>query len=417
MGDSMVTVPRPAVNERGLGNRRGQETRQRVLSVAAELFAANGYHGTGMSELGRAAKLGRGALYHHISTKEELLFEITMAPLAALLAVGEAIEESPRGPEDKLRALSRTLLEDIAASLPAYTVSMREMRSLSGARAQALIDARNAYEAVWRRVMEDGVRQRVFRAADPVTVRALLGMHNYSYLWLRPDGPRTPAQLSELLSDIALNGISEAPFDGKKLKASDLPPLPRPVAEAGTRERILQVATELFAEHGYHGTGMAQLSDATGLGSGALYYHIVSKEDLLYEISSRHVGAMIEYGEAVLETDLPPAQKLHAISRGLVTTIAERKAEVTVFFREVRSLQGQRYEQLLALRDRYEHIWMSVLKQGVAAGQFRRADRLTVKALLGLHNYSYLWLDQRGEVAPRTVADRFTRLALKGVGR
>src|SRR5436309_3637837 len=61
------------------------------------------------------------------------------------------------------------------------------------------------------------------------------------------------------------------------------------LAKSSRREEILQIAARLFAENGYHGTGIAELGEAVGLGKGALYHHIGSKEDLLYEISSRHV--------------------------------------------------------------------------------------------------------------------------------
>lgn len=185
--------------------------------------------------------------------------------------------------------------------------------------------------------------------------------------------------------------------------------------QGATKERILRVAAELFARKGYHATGMAELGEAIGLGRGALYYHIGSKEGLLYEISVRHVEQMVSYGEELLTSRLTPEERFRRLSRQLMRTIADNLPELTVFFREVHSLSGQRNERLLALRDRFEEIWLQILQEGVEQGRFQIADPLAVKGILGLHNYSYLWLDPKGALAPEQIADRFSDMILHGL--
>lgn len=185
--------------------------------------------------------------------------------------------------------------------------------------------------------------------------------------------------------------------------------------QGATKERILRVAAELFARKGYHATGMAELGEAIGLGRGALYYHIGSKEGLLYEISVRHVEQMVSYGEELLTSRLTPEERFRRLSRQLMRTIADNLPELTVFFREVHSLSGQRNERLLALRDRFEDIWLQILQEGVEQGRFQIADPLAVKGILGLHNYSYLWLDPKGALAPEQIADRFSDMILHGL--
>lgn len=181
------------------------------------------------------------------------------------------------------------------------------------------------------------------------------------------------------------------------------------------KERILRVAAELFARNGYHATGMSQLGAAVGLGRGALYHHIGSKEDLLFEISSRHVGEMVAFGEALLKEPISADEKFWRLSRRLMRTIADNLPELTVFFREVRSLTGERHEKLLALRDRFESIWVEVVSEGADQGTFARGDPLMVKGILGLHNYSYLWLDPQGKLTPEEIADLFCDLTLYGL--
>src|SRR3989442_12542030 len=105
------------------------------------------------------------------------------------------------------------------------------------------------------------------------------------------------------------------------------------LAKSSRREEILQIAARLFAENGYHGTGIAELGEAVGLGKGALYHHIGSKDDLLYEISSRHVIEMVAFGEQLLASDISPLEKFRRLTRRLMRTIADNLPQRTGFFR------------------------------------------------------------------------------------
>ena len=134
------------------------------------------------------------------------------------------------------------------------------------------------------------------------------------------------------------------------------------VVESGTKERILRIAAELFSTRGYHATGMAELEKATGLGRGALYHHIGSKEELLFEITSRYLRVLIAAGVPLSETDLPAEEKFRRFSSIVMQAIVNHLAEMTVCFREVHSVTGERQMELLDLHRRYEQIWSAILK-------------------------------------------------------
>jgi TetR/AcrR family transcriptional regulator, cholesterol catabolism regulator len=182
-----------------------------------------------------------------------------------------------------------------------------------------------------------------------------------------------------------------------------------------TQDRILRVAAEVFARKGYHGTGVAELGEAAGLKRGALYYHIGSKEDLLYNLSKRHVEEALERGKAVVESDLHPVDKLRALAREHVQTIAARRDEVTVVLREMHALTGKRARQLAKLRDEHQSLFAQVLQEGVDQGVFRSADHVTVLGVLGMFNWTYVWFDpEKGPLSPEQVADKLTDLAVYG---
>jgi AcrR family transcriptional regulator len=56
---------------------------------------------------------------------------------------------------------------------------------------------------------------------------------------------------------------------------------------ASTRERILDVALELFSDQGYDGTSLREIAERLGVTKAALYYHFASKEDILMALHMR----------------------------------------------------------------------------------------------------------------------------------
>jgi AcrR family transcriptional regulator len=78
----------------------------------------------------------------------------------------------------------------------------------------------------------------------------------------------------------------------------ELEPASRPDAgPRDTRQRILDVALELFIEQGYDGTSLRQIAERLGVTKAALYYHFASKEDLLLALHMR----LHEFGKEALE--------------------------------------------------------------------------------------------------------------------
>ncbi|GAA2031768.1 TetR/AcrR family transcriptional regulator [Yaniella flava] len=182
-----------------------------------------------------------------------------------------------------------------------------------------------------------------------------------------------------------------------------------------TKQRILRTAAELFSQNGYHATGLSELGDAVNLGRGALYYHIGSKEQLLYDLSVRHVQEMVDYGESLVNTPLPVEERFRRLSRKLMRVIADNRQEWTVYFREAHALSGRRSEKVRDLRSRFASVWRTLLNEGQSTGDFYQVDSLTVQAVLGMHNYSYLWINPDGHKSPEEIADHFCDILLHGI--
>ncbi|MDF3312314.1 TetR/AcrR family transcriptional regulator [Rhodococcus sp. T2V] len=189
--------------------RIGVESRQRIMHAAAKLFAENGYHGTGVEEISKETQLGKGALYHHIGNKEAVLFEICHTRMADLLTQSGRVLAMDSSYQERFRELMRVALRNIADNVVEWTVSFQEFKALTGQRRVVIQEARERYESMVVEVLEGGARAGEFRVLDPLVTKGILGLYNYSYSWIRPDGDRTPEEIADLFSDSLLEGVLE----------------------------------------------------------------------------------------------------------------------------------------------------------------------------------------------------------------
>lgn len=206
-----MTETDPAVTRRLRSRARFEKRQQEIVDIAAGLFAERGYHATTVDDLTAATGLQRGGLYHYIGSKEALLFGIHERFIKPLLEAAREIERQEPDPEERVRALARALMRDIAEYQPRVTVFLQEwriIRSVDTTRAAELVDARRAFEAVVDRALADGIASGAFAIANPRLAKlAFLGMFNYSYQWYRGDGGVGPDEVADAFCDIFLPGI------------------------------------------------------------------------------------------------------------------------------------------------------------------------------------------------------------------
>lgn len=179
---------------------------------------------------------------------------------------------------------------------------------------------------------------------------------------------------------------------------------------------IVDTSATVFAQNGYHATGIVELCEVNGLGKGAFYHYIGSKEALLAAIHDRVMDEVILGAERVAEAGGSPSTQLAALGAELLDVIFRYPDHVWVFLHEFPALTGERAERFRGRRRAYERQVESVLQAGIDAGEFRDVDpRLTALAWLGMHNYTYLWLKVDGKLAAHDVAKPFADLFLRGI--
>lgn len=181
-------------------------------------------------------------------------------------------------------------------------------------------------------------------------------------------------------------------------------------------ETIVDTSAEVIARRGYHATGIAELCEANGLGKGALYHYIGSKEDLLVAIHDRIMNVVLQGADRVATEGGDARHRLVRLGEELLDVIGRYPHHVAVTLHEFGALTGEHAAHSRQLRRRYEEQIERVIADGIASGEFRPVDpRLTALAWLGMFNYTYRWLSGNGALSASQVAAAFTDLVLAGL--
>src|SRR5207253_7516979 len=163
-----------------------------IADTSAQVFARRGYHATGIAELCVANELGKGALYHYIGSKEELLAAIHDRVMDEVMLSADRVAQAGGSAAEQLTMLGDELLDVIARYPDHVWVFLHEFPALTGDRAEQFRRRRREFERRVEAILQAGIDAGEFRDVDVrLTTLAWLGMHNYTYLWLKAKGPRS----------------------------------------------------------------------------------------------------------------------------------------------------------------------------------------------------------------------------------
>ena len=185
------------------------KTRERVYKVAAEVFHRRGYDNTSMSDVASAAGLTKAGLYHHISSKESLLYTILDSGLDLTEFFVTRPTESITDPLERLTTMIelhlRLVLEERNLEV---TGLLHECRTLSRADRAKLNRRKKNYVRMTTAIVAAVLRKYNVKGVDAkVAAFALLGMLNWTYQWYTPRGKSSRAEISRTFQKLFVQGL------------------------------------------------------------------------------------------------------------------------------------------------------------------------------------------------------------------
>jgi TetR/AcrR family transcriptional regulator len=183
------------------------------------------------------------------------------------------------------------------------------------------------------------------------------------------------------------------------------------------RAAIREAAAALFAEHGFDGSSMSELAERCVTTKSGLYHYYESKEEVLYDILSDHIGKVLRIvREAAAETcNSDPAQRLELIVTRLLAAYASADHHHKVQLNELGRLPDEQRGTIVAMEREIVRIVADTLAEinPNLAGNKRLLKPVTM-SLFGFLNWHYTWFREDGPITRADYAKLATKLFLDG---
>lgn len=138
-----------------------------------------------------------------------------------------------------------------------------------------------------------------------------------------------------------------------------------------TREKILKVATKLFAKYGFAGTSMDEISERVGIKKASLYHHFPSKQDIYFELVDRVLTEVLNIFQISFSSD-DIVKDSEMFFMKIMDYISNNQDYIKILVRElldenipVRQLSQEYVPKLLDFGEK-------ILNEGVKRGVFRK---------------------------------------------
>jgi AcrR family transcriptional regulator len=180
-----------------------------LLAAAVDVMAVHGYHGSSVRDIAAAAGTSPALLYHHFTSKHDLLATMLDRGLDVLIAVTEdALDLAGNEPADRLRAI-------VAAHVRVHLDSQREsllgnseLRSLEPAALAVVVAKRDVQQRIFERVVRDGVRRGAFATEfPPETARFITSACTAVAAWYHAGGPLAANDIVARYQQVALDAV------------------------------------------------------------------------------------------------------------------------------------------------------------------------------------------------------------------
>jgi AcrR family transcriptional regulator len=183
-------------------------TKERILEAAAQIFSEKGFHAASMQDIARSVNLQKASLYHHVSSKQEILLELLDRALDILIEQIGAVTSQASSPEEKLHQAMQVYLQTLTDQRGLAAVLLFEHRSLDDDLKSRHLPRRDRFETLWRDLIQEGVETGTFACDDAAqATRGLLGTMNWTLTWYRSEGLLSAQEIADQYAGLFLKGL------------------------------------------------------------------------------------------------------------------------------------------------------------------------------------------------------------------
>lgn len=188
-----------------------------LLEQAAALFAEKGFGATSLQDVAERVGMSRPALYHYVSSKDDLLTRI-VADFAegGEQAVTQVAERTDLDPPATLHEMVRALCLEVASGTSRFRLVLNSEANLPAELAKRIRRSKRVVTQTVTSVLAAGVDSGDFRTVDPqLAALGILGTCNWIAWWYEPGSSRTPEEIADGFASQIVHGVVTPDTDGR----------------------------------------------------------------------------------------------------------------------------------------------------------------------------------------------------------
>lgn len=181
-----------------------------------------------------------------------------------------------------------------------------------------------------------------------------------------------------------------------------------------TGPRVRAAALRLFARGGYAAVSMRAIAAEVGVQAGALYNYTPDKQSLLFDLMQAHMTDLL--AETPNDASRSALQQLRDFVTFHIRFHADRPDEVFIAYMELRNLTEENFAVIERLRRDYEDRLETILRAGVASGDFSVADtKIVTLAIIAMLTGVNTWYRAGGRLSLDEVVAQYWDMVRKAV--
>ncbi|MCC7006549.1 MAG: TetR family transcriptional regulator [Ottowia sp.] len=189
---------------------------EKILTIAAALFAHKGYQATTMNDVAQACAFSKPALYHYMRDKYALLTHICENHVARLETLIDQVMQQHLSPQDHIRALIMCFVEAYADAQHAHRVLIAEAKFLNHSDQTRILDSERRIVSAFAQAVVTLHPELAKRQITKPLTMLLFGMINWMFTWLKPNRALTYQTMAPLVADFFLGGLHALCIDASQ---------------------------------------------------------------------------------------------------------------------------------------------------------------------------------------------------------
>jgi AcrR family transcriptional regulator len=189
-------------------NEKGMKIAIHIAKTSARLFNKKGFLETSMNDIAAKAKMSKGGIYHYFSSKDEILCFILSNYMDLILKDLDQELSHIETSASKIKFIISRHIDLYTKNLPEAKTLLKEANCLPKNKFEIIAEKQRKYFQIVSNLLWESLEKPVQKEKITALTFLLFGMCNWIYSWYHPGGSITPNELSDLIYDIFMKGMS-----------------------------------------------------------------------------------------------------------------------------------------------------------------------------------------------------------------